>query len=307
MIICPADNTEHIDLESLLQHLKKIKIKQKDFFLKYYNKQDLLTGEYIEFKSPDQYLNTDFVTKTNLKKWIKLNPEKGKEWAINFLKKRKEEKQLVFAPTQVDLRSLNCPSIPFFQQNGGYKDICEQLGLSVRFGYNKIEGAEFSVSKSCQSVIIDTREQLPLKLATKIISKKLNVGDYGLDGDEDKGIYIERKNLNDFVGTLSEYSRFEKELERAKESNSYIIMLVESDINDALGFNFLPQMKWTKTNPSHIFKNLRDLNNKFNNFQTLFVAGRIEAAKAVIKLLSLGEVVKSHDLQYRLDMKEIKF
>lgn len=306
MQICYIDNTEHISLDSLLDHLKKIKIKQKEYFIKI-NKQDLLTGEYIEFKNPEQYLNTDFVDKRNLKKWIKLNPEKGKDWAINFLKKRKEEKQLVLAPTQVDLRSLNCPSIHYYEENGGYNKICEELGFKTRFKYDKCEESAFKVSKACDSIIIDTRERLPLKIVTKIINKKLNVGDYGLEGEEDKGIYIERKNLNDFVGTLSEYSRFEKELERAKESNSYIIMLVESDINDSLGFNFLPQMKWTKTNPSHIFKNLRDLNNKFNNFQTLFVGGRIEAAKAVIKLLSLGEIIKTQDLQYRLETKELSF
>lgn len=307
MEICIIDNTFHDNLDSLLEHLKNIKVKQKDYFLKYIKKQDLLTGEYIEYKSPEQYVGADFVNKNNLKKWIKLNPEKGKEWSINFLKKRKEERQLIFAPTQVDLRSLNCPSIHYYEEIGGYYKICEELGFKHRFYYGESMRVSFGSFQN-NTIIIDTREQNPLKLFCPTIIKKLNVGDYGLDSDKDIGIYIERKSLSDWASTLTiGLDRFEKEILRAKETGSYLIMLVENNINDALGFNHLPQMRWTKTSPAHVFKNLRDLNNKFNNFQSLFVNGRTEAAKAVEKLLGLGIKPTNYDLQFLYETKELTF
>jgi len=48
-------------------------------------------------------------------------------------------------------------------------------------------------------------------------------------------------------------------MERAKENGQYVVMVVEADINDALGFNFSLTMRWTKASPEHIFSNLEDI------------------------------------------------
>ena len=303
---CLIDNTEHDSLESLHKYLRKFKIKQETYYLEYYPRKDLLTGEQIPFKNVDQYLSADFINKINLKKWIQQNPEQAKIWAIEWLKKRKEKKNLVYAPTQVELRSLPCPSVHYYEMHGGYNEICKSIGLKQRFD-GKIR---FDKLPNDVVIIQDTREQLPLKFSYNIEVKKLEVGDYGLCEQYDRKIYIERKNLNDFVSTLASknkiegskakfgFERFKAELDRAKISDAYLIMVVESDINDALSFNYLPQMKWTKTNPSHIFKNLRDLLNEYLNFQVVFVKGKKEAASAVIKIFEAGESVKNTDLEY---------
>ena len=313
---CPFDNISFNSLEELCSHLKKFRIKQSDFFQEYYTHKDLLTGDLIEFKNPEQYLNSDFSNKNNLKKWLKLNPDEGKKWAIDWLVKRKEKKNLIYAPTQIELKSLTCPSIHYYEKIGGYNNICKSLGLKIRFD------GELKFNKIDPNIILiqDSREQLPFlfecngQFPCHIKIEKIEVGDYALEQKYDKKIYIDRKNLNDFVGSLSSkqkkdeskakygLDRFIAEIERAKQNNSYLILLVESDINSALSFNFLPQLRWTRTNPNHIFKNVRDLLNKYDNFQILFVDGKRKAAETLIKIFEAGESIKNVDLQYQHEL-----
>lgn len=306
-------------MSALLAYLKKCGVPQKTYFTDFAPRFDLLTGEKIPYKSPpDRYLKIDFAHKNNLKKFLKEKPEDGKKWAIEWLKNRKEDKGLIYAPTQVELRSLMCPTTLYYDSVGGYSAICQSLGYKTRF-----DGVLSSASKIECQIIVDTREQTPLSLDAKTIVEKLNCGDYGLPTDHDNGIYIERKSLGDLIGTLTSgkaggdhnnLARFTRELERAAEIGGYLIMLVECNINDAMGFNHLPKdkcppfVRYCKVSPDHIFKNLRDLLVKFPlNFQTLFVNNRTEAAKAVVRLLSSGESVKSVDLQAAYEKKILKF
>jgi len=301
MVICLIDNAEFDSVEHLHLYLRQLKVKQSDYYTKYIKKTDLLTGEPIPFKNPEQYLNSDFINKNNLKKYIKENPEKGREWAIGFLRKRKEEKGLKYAPTQVELRSLQCPSIPYYDSIGGYNKICKELGFKIRF-----TGADLEYREIMNPILIqDTREQLPLKTKFNTIVKKLDVGDYALEHNV-ANVFFERKSLADFVGSLTrELGRFSREIERASKKNKYIVILVEESLENALGFNYLPHMRYTKVNPSHVFKNLRDLFLRFDNFQCVFANGRKESLKLLEYLLFCGESVKFIDLQYKLEKGEM--
>lgn len=308
-IKCLVDNTEYETVKDLCEHLKEIKWSQKAYFYTYHPRFDKLTNEKIEFKNVEQYLSTDFVNKNNMRKWVLANPKEGREWAVNFLKQRKEAKQLIYAPSQAELRSLSCPSMSYFDSNGGYYNITKELGFKDRYiGHNPA----FTFDISDAILIQDTREQSPIHLSLKTEVRKLDVGDYGLAPPHDKGIYIERKSLQDFVGSLSlrkvarkkkendsSFERIDRELARAKESGHYVIMLVESDINDALGFEHLPWMRHGKTTASHIFHNLRELLNKYSlNFQVVFANGRKDAARKMIRIFQMGEQVKQIDLEY---------
>lgn len=66
------------------------------------------------------------------------------------------------------------------------------------------------------TIIIDTREQTPWNLASfgcDVKVAKLDAGDYALEGDA--GFAIERKSLNDFLGTVSSgWDRFRREIGR---------------------------------------------------------------------------------------------
>lgn len=317
MIECLIDNSQHDSRESLHKHLKKLKVKQETYYTTYETRHDLLTNEPIPFKNVVQYLETEFIDKNHLKKFLKEKPVEGLEWAVNWLKKRKKNKNLVYAPTQTELRTLMCPTMHYYESVGGYNSICEKLGYKIRFGGN-LEPVPYYY----QTIIQDTREQNPLHFSDheiSVVKAKLNCGDYGLSPNEDKGVYIERKSLADFVGTLSPRTieletrddsnlcRFARELERAKEVGAYLVLLIESDLTSALGFNHLPHMKHTRIRPECIFKQLRDLLHSYDNFQPLFVAGRAECARAVVKLLSFGNQVRGVDLQFLQEAKQLQF
>ena len=298
MELCLADNTTHESLAALHKHLRTLKLKKEDYYVKYHDRRDLFTGLPIPFKTPEQYLSAEFSSKETLKKWIDNNPIKGREWAVKWLKKRKDEKELVYPPTQVELRSLLCPSMHYYNRVGGYNQICKELGYKIRF-----DGSFFSSNVEVSNFITDTREQNPLLLGGGI-KQKLNVGDYGLVPPYDIGVYIERKNLSDFVGTMSlGYERFVKEVERANEIGAYLIILVEAPLEQALDF----KLKHVKTNAAHVFKNLRGLLSSFGNVQALFVNNRLEATNAVLKLLRGMTSVKEVDLQYLYECGKLRF
>lgn len=207
---------------------------------------------------------------------------------------------------EVELRSIMIPAAHWFVEAfGSYNEVCKEIGYDIKFT-NEFDKIIYPDLPKNAVLICDTREQKELDIDMPVVDLKLDVGDYGLAGKHDNKIYIERKSLNDFAGTLSGgFERFEKEIKRAKESGSYLILLVEADINQALGFNYLPQMKFTKATPAHVFKNLRELLHKYDNIQPLFVKNRKIAAETVKKLLSLGDEVKKIDLQFRLERGDL--
>lgn len=296
MVVCQLDNSSHPSFKDLNLHLGRLRYKQETYYTDTYGRKDLLTKEPIPYRNTEQYFSQDFVDKRNLKKWLKLSPVEGHAWAIEWLKKRKEEKGLVYAPSHVELRSLPAPTATEFAAFGGYEAAAREVGLVYR--YPLATGNPVQID----TILVDSREQLPLQIeGVNLVSAALKVGDYGLSDPHDKGIYIERKSLSDFIGTLGQgLARFTRELERAQQAGHYIVMLVETDITSALSFNYLPHIKrHVKAQPQYIFKALRDLLTLYPlNFQCLFVDGRGEAARLVKIILGLGEQVKSIDLQF---------
>lgn len=90
-------------------------------------------------------------------------------------------------------------------------------------------------------IIQDSREQSPLifkhKSIKEVIVKGLDTGDYGAitDCGFEFPMYFERKSIGDLYGTLSQgYSRFKKEIERSKEKNTQLIIIVEKNLSNVL-------------------------------------------------------------------------
>ena len=85
-------------------------------------------------------------------------------------------------------------------------------------------------------IIIDTREQdmLSFRKECNPIREKLDVGDYGckIDGNL-LPVSFERKNLSDLFGTLSGgYDRFKKEINRASELGTMLVLAVECPLSE---------------------------------------------------------------------------
>jgi hypothetical protein len=305
----------HDSLESLHDRLKELRYKRAAFYERYYPRFDIVNGKKILFKERHMhdvgdYLAQKFYDKNSLKKWLTTNREEGKTWALQWLKDRKEAKGLVYAPSQAELRSLMCPSMPYYDFIGGYYKLTREMGFKDR--YEDIAPVFAPLGDAI--IIQDTREQNPLHLKHLVFEGKVDEGDYVLDSAHDQGVCIERKSLSDFCGTLSSrkiarkkgddssFARFDRELARATEKGRYVVMLVEENINHALGFEFLPHMKRVQASASHIFKNLRDLLTKYPlSFQVVFADGRIDAADKLVKILSMGAQVRKIDLQNALE------
>lgn len=82
------------------------------------------------------------------------------------------------------------------------------------------------------TIIVDTREKTPWCFPDdeyETVRKALESGDYMLEGSD---LVIERKSLDDFVGTvIHQWSRFKKEITRLREfKNSWVI--VEATMGD---------------------------------------------------------------------------
>lgn len=325
--VTPFDGVTHESLDTLHAHLKRFRLSRERYYHQYYPRKDPITGALIPFRDLDQYLSQDFADKNTLRRWLKDNPEKGLQWAKDWLARRKEEKALVYAPSQVELRTLCCPSMPYYQKTaareGGYYGITTALGYSPRYTN---ETPSFTVLPQDAVIVQDTREQSPISLPRPTLKATVNVGDYALAAPYDQGVRIERKSLNDWCGTLSgrkverktkgrakgkrpapeagtvedsALERFDRELARAQEQGLYVVMMVEDSLAHAQAFDRLPHMRHVKASPQYLLRNLRDLLVKYPlTFQCVFVEGRIEMARAMMRVFELGAQVKRIDLQH---------
>lgn len=308
-ISCKVCGFEFETDKQLHVHVKIHKLLLIEYYQQYYPRYDLLEGKIIKFKNKDQYFNTDFNSRENLKKWIETIPkERAIEYCKNFLKKRKEIKGLIYTPTQVELRSVMIPSV-FVLNNlfGDYYKTCEDLGFKNKYIYphKQIQYDLDSLKK--HKIYIDTREQKPLDFNNEVEIKTLKFGDYALSNEEYTcKCHIERKSLNDFSSTLSGgYERFCREIERAEKFESYLIVLIEESLENCLRFNSLPSFfkKNARANPDYVFHNVRAIIQKYPFVQFLFVKNRKTASEVMEKLFSCNCEYKNIDLQLAYDLK----
>jgi hypothetical protein len=307
-VICKIDGKEFKDEKSLHLALKGYGLNKVKYYQTYYERRDLLTNDLINFKTKEQYFNSDFNDKNNMKKWLKGQPtENAQEYCKKLLIKRKENKNLIYSLTQVELRTIMAPSIIFYNKIfNDYYDICSGIGLENKFIHPNLIGDNFKNKLSQKDTIyVDTREQSWLKFNIPFEIKTLSFGDYACSNDN-CGCFIERKSLSDFISTLSvkNYDRFKNEIEKARKNNSYVIVMVEETLANALSFQYLPHIsKKIKATPEYIFHNVRELLQSYDNLQFLFVDGRKEMTRIIESIFASKCFYKKIDLQLAYDMK----
>ena len=267
-------------------------------------RHDLLTGELINFKNKDYYFSNDFNNKVSMKKWLKLQDlALQKEYLKKLLSQRKEKHKLTYAPTEVELRSITSPPIPYYHSLfSDYYSLCGEIGFKNKYQYPK-EELKYKI-KDGFSIFIDTREQMPLVIDYPTEVKGLKFGDYAINDPENK-CYIERKSISDFIGTMSGgYERFCREIERSIAAEANLIVLVERPLQECLSFQYLNYVsKKIKVTPEFVFFNVRELIQKYNNVQFLFVDGREECVRVMKKIFFSNGEYKKYDLQLMYDLK----
>ena len=307
-VICKIDGKEFKDEKSLHLALKGYGLNKVKYYQKYFERRDLLTNELINFKTKEQYLNNDFNDKNNMKKWLKQQPlDKAQEYCKNIIIKRKQNKNITYSPTQIELRTIMAPSIIFYNKIfKDYYDLCSSIGLENKFIHPNLIGDHFKNKLTHKDIIyVDTREQSWLKFNIPFEIKTLSFGDYTCSNDN-CNCFIERKSLSDFISTLSlkNYDRFKNEIEKAKKNNSYVIVMVEEILQNALSFQYLPHIsKKIKATPEYIFHNVRELLQEYDNLQFLFVDGRKEMTRLIEIIFASKCFYKKIDLQLAYDMK----
>ena len=307
-VICKVDGKEFKDEKSLHLALRGYGLNKEKYYHAYYPKKDLLTGETINFKTKDQYLNSDFNDKNNMKKWLKEQPlDQAQEYCRNLLIKRKKDKNLIYSPSQIELRTIMSPSIVFYNKIfREYYDVCSSIGLENKFIHPCNITNQFNNKLNKKDTIyVDTREQSWLKFDIPFEIKTLSFGDYACSNDN-CGCYIERKSLSDFISTLSvkNFDRFKNEIDKAQKNNSYLIVIVEEKLANALSFQYLPHIsKKIKATPEYIFHNVRSLIQEYSNLQFLFVDGREEMKRTIESIFASKCFYSKVDLQLAYDLK----
>lgn len=82
-------------------------------------------------------------------------------------------------------------------------------------------------------IIVDTREQQAYSFACPVVHRKLDAGDYSVDGFSNR-VAVERKSLADFTHTvIHDFARFSQELEKLARLDAACIV-VEADLDAVL-------------------------------------------------------------------------
>lgn len=299
--ICAEEFTSE---KGLHIHLKKHKIDLATYYTTYYPRVNLLTGEPLPFKNKKDYFSKDFSTRAQMLKWCFAQDEqKAGGYALEKLKLRIEEKGLVRAPCHIELKIYKLPSIDVFKYAfKSYTAACKQLGCEPLLG-SPIDQRFYDSELEYEhlEILIDTREQQPLEFKNSK-SLKLDFGDYTLGGSDYSYTYVDRKAEQDFKSTMTVgFERFRRELQRVKDFDSFLFIVIESDINKIYKNNLYGPHK---SNLKYVYHNMRLLMHEFADHCQFIFAGDREQSQIIIpKLLKLGRTMWGVDVQYFLDQK----
>ncbi len=282
-----------------------------DYYLLHYPRHDKLTGQAIPFKDKETYFETDFSSRDNLIKWLfSVDKEVAQQHAKDVLVRRKQSKKLVYAPCQVELRSISyTPSVVgYMRLFGDYEGLCGSLGFKVKYhSADCFDGLLIGDIKPAlnTNIIIDTREQHNIRFSHPTQVKKLDFGDYSTeDPASSGGIYVERKSLEDFIGTMSHgLERFHKEIKRAERAGAHLFIVVEESLVNVLNFRTINSVcSKLKVGPSFIFHNVRELIQEYPHVQFIFVKSREESARIILQILFCKGLLKQYDCQLLYDL-----
>ena len=129
------------------------------------------------------------------------------------------------------------------------------------------------------NIIIDTREQKPLKFTGhETTRRKIDEGDYATELSESK-IVIERKSVEDFYGSIIQgHQRFKREILRAKEKGKTFYLFLECYLLDVYMYCYQRNMK-----PETMEKIVTTMKSRYN-LQIVECKTRKEMSKKIVQL-----------------------
>ena len=129
---------------------------------------------------------------------------------------------------------------------------------------------------------------------------KLDFGDYTATGENYTKTFVDRKSESDFKSTMcTGFERFKRELERARDFNAYLYIVVESSIKRIVANN---NFAAHKSKLPYVWHNMRLLTHEFaDKCQFVFTGNRDASKRVILKLLTHGPELWNTDLQYYID------
>tara|TARA_Y100000592_G_scaffold67488_1_gene104867 strand:+ start:13435 stop:14385 length:951 start_codon:yes stop_codon:yes gene_type:complete len=308
---CKICQKEFTTARGLHTHIRKIHgLSQAEYYKEFYPRKSWLTNKPIQFKNVKDYFSKNFNSPKELREWCLIEKQdKVKEHILKLLKDRIRDAELSCAPSHIELLLRGLPTIDIYKKIfGSYSEACRQASVEPMFP-RPINHEIFSQKQDIDDIeiVIDTREQKPLSFK-KSIEHKLDFGDYTCLGSRYTKTYIDRKSENDFKTTLSkgQLDRFTRELQRAKDFNSFLYILVEGSIEDIKRYNNCT-FGGVKKSPHNfqlefIWHNMRILQHEFRqNCQFIFSGSRANSTRLIPVLLKYGQALWQVDLQYYID------
>ena len=303
MFRCAECKKEFEGRGSLHKHLKQHGLSLAEYYTLHYPRANKLTGEPLPFKKFEEYFERDFSTKQQLRKWCTTAPssEVGK-YILSLIEKRQLKKERHYAPFHLEAKSCFLPDIDTYRKIfGSYNKAAKKIGLRPLY-YRKLPKGFFTQAlPEDLTIAVDTREQKPLSFDCNQEMLKLEVGDYVATGEQYSYTYVDRKAGSDLHSTLSNanYERFKRELQRVRELDSYLFVVIESTPQQMIKAK---RAFKRGSNIEFVLKRVRDLSYEFEGHcQFLFTGSRAISAEIIPRLLCTGKDVWDTDMQYFLD------
>lgn len=290
---------------SLHAHIKKHEIYLHDYFVKHFSRRNLLTNELLPFKNKESYFDYDFDNIDQLYKWCSMgNPQTVKNYILDKLATRVKNRNLSFAPNEVELYTSMLPSIAIYKKfYRSYTFACQEIGAAPMFNAKIPDAFWKDDSIKELTILTDTREQEPLFFNNQIV-RKLDVGDYAIQDHFDY-TFVDRKSEGDFKSTLSKdnFLRFKRELDRCRAMDCYLFIVIESDLKKLDDLN---KRSAHKANMKYIYHNMRLLQHEYRDCcQFVFSGNRRNSEDLIPRILFHGKKIWNVDLQYFINEKNL--
>tara|TARA_B110000495_G_scaffold113285_1_gene98018 strand:+ start:4469 stop:5419 length:951 start_codon:yes stop_codon:yes gene_type:complete len=288
-------------------HIKVHSMTLAEYYVKFFQRKNKLTGDLLPFKNKQDYFTKDFSNRTQLIKWCGESGVEVKDYILKMLSDRITSKSLVRGPGHVELKFQSMPDLDSYMKYfDSYTEACRLCGVTPLFG-KRIPPEFFEeIDMQDMKIFIDTREQQPLTFGNSE-KMKLDFGDYTSAGEYYDYTYVDRKSANDLIGTLSlgNLDRFKREISRARDLGSYLFIVIDSDMphleaymRAAKSNKFGPH----RTNLKFIYHNMREIMHEFaDSCQFVFSGSRENSERIIEKILFFGRKLWNVDVQYYIE------
>jgi hypothetical protein len=269
------------------------------YYLTFYPIYCIECGKQTPYKKDGHYFNYKFCSRSCLKKAYtgQIPTNKGeqkykREFLLNYLKELHKKYGGIITQKLVRLDNQINHQI-YHKYFGGFTKACK-LAKVPHFTWS--HDIQIEPINNLITIVIDSREKQPYKFKNSIIAK-LDVGDYKWK-DVESNIRIERKSLQDLRGTLSNPKRFLRELDRARENNLYVIVLIDCTKED-----FWVRPSFGMVNPNYIYHQIKVISAEYADVcQFVFTGSKQKSAELVTFLVTKPkELIKVTDIQNLMD------